>query len=301
MKTFGRKIETIDYIRREGVYGLVIQDGQCGVVKVNNKYFLPGGGLDEGEDHLECLKREFKEEIAYSIGNISYLDTFKEYHQSGRSGSYYELIGHVYRLELTGPLDYESESDHELVWLDFQDLDKMQLGYAAYILKKALIDQDLMIESVTNRDKLALKVKYQEVSARFLAESEDDFQNNMAFFDDWHQDKLEGEKITSYGHFQRDLVGIVRLWQSPYLDKWLIEGLEVKDSFRRNGIGRRLLKSGLDLLKSMDIKTVYVNISKANSASIKLHEGLGFQLIEEGTLNSFGEYRGHMNHYRLDL
>ena len=40
----------------------------------------PGGGINEGEDHISALKREIKEELGYEIEVIKYLDLVKDYY-----------------------------------------------------------------------------------------------------------------------------------------------------------------------------------------------------------------------------
>lgn len=56
-KVFGMK-ENVNYIDRVGVYLVPMKEGKIGVVKTSNGYFLLGGGLDNGESHEECIKRE---------------------------------------------------------------------------------------------------------------------------------------------------------------------------------------------------------------------------------------------------
>ena len=69
-KVFGIK-KNVNYMDREGAYLLPAKDGKVGVVKTSKGYFLLGGGLDSGENHEECIKRECLEEIGYtvSVGN----------------------------------------------------------------------------------------------------------------------------------------------------------------------------------------------------------------------------------------
>ena len=45
------------------VNGLVLKEGNILVVKKKGFWILPGGKLDNGESDLECLSREFEEEI----------------------------------------------------------------------------------------------------------------------------------------------------------------------------------------------------------------------------------------------
>ena len=65
-KVFGIK-ENVNYTDRVGVYLVPMKEGKIGVVETSKGYFLLGGGLDSGENHEECLKRECLEEIGYTV------------------------------------------------------------------------------------------------------------------------------------------------------------------------------------------------------------------------------------------
>ena len=61
-RVFGAK-ENAEYIDREGVYLIPFRNDQVGVVQTPKGYFFLGGGLENGESHLECIKRECAEEV----------------------------------------------------------------------------------------------------------------------------------------------------------------------------------------------------------------------------------------------
>jgi 8-oxo-dGTP diphosphatase len=53
-KTFGEKLENVNYIERIGIYGIFINDeGKIATIKTPTGYFLPGGGIDEGESRKQ--------------------------------------------------------------------------------------------------------------------------------------------------------------------------------------------------------------------------------------------------------
>ena len=56
-KVFGIQ-EDVNYIDRVGAYLIPVKEGKVGVVRTTKGYFLLGGGVDSGESHEECIRRE---------------------------------------------------------------------------------------------------------------------------------------------------------------------------------------------------------------------------------------------------
>jgi len=134
---FGEQIDGIQYQERVGVYGIVCNADGFIVAKVNDGYFLVGGGLEEEESHHECLRREFLEEIGYTIEICEYLGVNHEYHQSFRSKTHYELIGHCYIVKLIKRIG-QGEADHKLVSLKASEIDRMTLEYQSQVMKQVV-------------------------------------------------------------------------------------------------------------------------------------------------------------------
>ena len=60
MKVFGTPKPGQNYIDRPGVYGFLRNDsGLVAVVETSTGVFLPGGGVDPGENEEQALRREF--------------------------------------------------------------------------------------------------------------------------------------------------------------------------------------------------------------------------------------------------
>ena len=67
----GEKIHNKKYEFRETCFGICIKDNKMLLVKKNGQYSFIGGGIEVGESHEDCLKREFLEESGYQILKIS--------------------------------------------------------------------------------------------------------------------------------------------------------------------------------------------------------------------------------------
>lgn len=63
-KVFGTK-ENGEYTDREGAYLIPVKNNQIGIVKTSKGYFFLGGGVENGEKHIDCIERECIEEAGY--------------------------------------------------------------------------------------------------------------------------------------------------------------------------------------------------------------------------------------------
>lgn len=138
-KVFGIK-ENVNYIDRVGIYLVPMKEGKIGVVKTSKGYFLLGGGLDNGESHEECIKRECLEEVGYtvSVGNkVCSAEMYCEYSTIG----YFHPIQTYYVGELLEQICISVEDDHEFVWMGFNELvNNMYLEIQSWALEQCMKD-----------------------------------------------------------------------------------------------------------------------------------------------------------------
>ena len=66
----GEKLENTKYDFRETCFGICLRNNKFILVKKKDQYSLIGGGIESGESHTDCLKREFIEESGYEILGI---------------------------------------------------------------------------------------------------------------------------------------------------------------------------------------------------------------------------------------
>lgn len=113
--------QSISFTRRAARAVLYNAAGQVAVMHftTTGSYKLPGGGIDEGEDTIDALHREIREETGYEITNIEELGEVEEYryfcgmHQL--SYCYTATAGNFVGTELT---EKEQAGGMELHWFD---------------------------------------------------------------------------------------------------------------------------------------------------------------------------------------
>ena len=125
------KQESVE-IERRGVYAIIQNEkGEylLQYYKKPNYYWLPGGGIDEGESELECLKRELAEETGYTNIQIDekiaeiYYDYGNDSRHMGRCHCtiYHAKIKSGDRQELQLQPD-EVADELTLTWLTYEQL-----------------------------------------------------------------------------------------------------------------------------------------------------------------------------------
>jgi 8-oxo-dGTP diphosphatase len=114
---FGEKIEGAIYRPRPGAYA-VIRDsgGLVAVLRTPQGLFLPGGGIDEGEEITAALHREIREEIGYAIEIVRPLG-FAIENIVSRSERHIAKHCHFFEANLLARVTDQHETDHVLVWL----------------------------------------------------------------------------------------------------------------------------------------------------------------------------------------
>lgn len=118
IKAFGPILPGISYQDRPGAYGFILnQYRELAVVRTSYGLFLPGGGLDPGEDDLSGLARELNEELGFELVKAIYLYRASQYHWSEHYQAYFRKIGAFYEAQVRIPTGAVCAEGHELVWM----------------------------------------------------------------------------------------------------------------------------------------------------------------------------------------
>ncbi len=112
-------MEGVHYTERPGAYGFLRDSrDRLAVIQTTFGYFLPGGGLEPGEDSVTGLKREILEEISYEILSAHLVTQAAQYHWSEFYQKHFRKVGSFFVVEYRAPARPVFENEHTLHWLD---------------------------------------------------------------------------------------------------------------------------------------------------------------------------------------
>ena len=119
-RVFGIK-ENAEYLDREGAYLIPFRNNQVGVIQTPKGYFLLGGRVENGENHLECIERECLEEAGCFPrikGRLCSAETYCKHPTIG----YFHPI-QTYYIGTLGDIEFlPTENYHVLCWVDYDQL-----------------------------------------------------------------------------------------------------------------------------------------------------------------------------------
>ena len=114
-QTFGHREPGRSYRRRFAAYAVILDEKlQVACVVDKLRLFLPGGGIEAGEEPLGAVHREVAEECARALEVRSPLDSAVQFFQTA-AGEAHELHAHFFLGRFGNPLD--GSAQHELRWL----------------------------------------------------------------------------------------------------------------------------------------------------------------------------------------
>lgn len=133
--TFGECVPGSSYTEREGAYGIAVLNDSVLIEKARLGYFLPGGGLEEGETPEVALKRECREETGYEIVSYTKIGIGTEYREGLKK------IGHFYIIQLgeKGEPSYDDGHIFPVEWTPYVEaLEGMHLASQKWALQETM-------------------------------------------------------------------------------------------------------------------------------------------------------------------
>lgn len=140
MIEFGTRIKGVSYIDRPGAYAIIQNKSNAiALVKTQQGFLLPGGGVEHDEDVENALRREIMEEIGYQSRILEEICTAVQYLYSESEREYFRKTGHFFIATLEERVSEPIEIDHELVWFSADEsLKNLAQEFQAWALRQAL-------------------------------------------------------------------------------------------------------------------------------------------------------------------
>lgn len=121
MVNFGEKIEGVEYRERPSACGVIRnEEGKFAFVEVSGKYFLLGGGKDEGETSQQTIVREAMEEAGARVSIGRKIGEAGDY-LFGKDNVYYHKVTDFFEAKIEGVDRPGIETAHRLVYLTFEE------------------------------------------------------------------------------------------------------------------------------------------------------------------------------------
>jgi ADP-ribose pyrophosphatase YjhB (NUDIX family) len=108
---------------RHACRGIVVSDGKVllSYETKNNKYMIPGGGVEEGETYSECCERELLEETGMKVKAIEEYLEIEELFENWKHVNHYFICELIEDTGIQHLTDGEKEAGYVSRWIDLDE------------------------------------------------------------------------------------------------------------------------------------------------------------------------------------
>ncbi|HEL2402755.1 MULTISPECIES: NUDIX hydrolase [Streptococcus] len=129
---FGEKKADVDYQNRFGVYAVIPDEKKENIILVqapNGAWFLPGGEIEKGENHLIALERELMEELGFTAEIGHYYGQADEYFYSSHRDTYFYNPAYIYQVTSYHQVGLPLEDFNHIAWFPIDEaIEKLKRG-----------------------------------------------------------------------------------------------------------------------------------------------------------------------------
>ncbi len=121
---FGEKKAGVTYKNRYGVYAVIPDESLTKIILVqapNGAWFLPGGEIEEGENHLIALERELLEELGFTAQIGDYYGQADEYFYSSHRDTYFYNPAYIYQVTSYHQVGLPLEDFNHIAWFPIEE------------------------------------------------------------------------------------------------------------------------------------------------------------------------------------
>ena len=284
---------------REACRGIVIsEDNILLTYEVNtDQYFLPGGGLEQGENLAECCIRELAEETGYQVEPRYQYLTINEYYEE------WKFVSHYFVCAVTGETsrkltEREAEVGLEPRWVPLDEAVEIfskHNEYADNEMKRGAYQREHEALLCFLRSRIEIEEipvehidEFWDIHFRYLVDDgiiEDD-EDKEYFQSGEYRDVIRTHMVREVDrhhmvYFVRDGVRIGAAQYNTYQSedgKCFVLDFWVFPQFRGNGTGHRCFEAMENYTKSDG--AVYYELNSTKENTIRFWKSLGF--VENG-------------------
>ncbi|HFI0424951.1 TPA: NUDIX hydrolase [Streptococcus suis] len=129
---FGEKKTGVNYQNRFGVYAVIPDEKKENIILVqapNGAWFLPGGEIEKGENHLIALERELMEELGFTAEVGQYYGQADEYFYSSHRDTYFYNPAYIYQIVSYHQVGQPLEDFNHIAWFPIEEaIQKLKRG-----------------------------------------------------------------------------------------------------------------------------------------------------------------------------